>query len=97
MQPECRPQAHLALTLYSPAVSVHNGFDHRQFQPHAIDTLGGRTAPGSLTGRDGESDIVQALNAGADDYVSKPFRPNEKPVLARSCADMASSARPPKG
>ncbi|MCF4997506.1 response regulator [Pseudomonas syringae] len=30
-----------------------------------------------LTSRDGESDIVQALNAGADDYVSKPFRPNE--------------------
>jgi DNA-binding response OmpR family regulator len=30
-----------------------------------------------LTSRDGEHDIVQALNAGADDYVSKPFRPNE--------------------
>lgn len=30
-----------------------------------------------LTSRDGEGDIVQALNAGADDYVSKPFRPNE--------------------
>ena len=30
-----------------------------------------------LTSRDGENDIVQALNTGADDYVSKPFRPNE--------------------
>ncbi|VVQ10610.1 Transcriptional regulatory protein CseB [Pseudomonas fluorescens] len=30
-----------------------------------------------LTSRDTESDIVQALDAGADDYVSKPFRPNE--------------------
>lgn len=30
-----------------------------------------------LTSRDTEGDIVQALNAGADDYVSKPFRPNE--------------------
>jgi two-component system response regulator TrcR len=30
-----------------------------------------------LTSRDAESDIVQALNTGADDYVSKPFRPNE--------------------
>ncbi|MCW8274360.1 response regulator transcription factor [Pseudomonas sp. PCH199] len=30
-----------------------------------------------LTSRDTESDIVQALNTGADDYVSKPFRPNE--------------------
>ncbi|WP_300246766.1 response regulator transcription factor [Pseudomonas sp.] len=30
-----------------------------------------------LTSRDAESDIVQALNTGADDYLSKPFRPNE--------------------
>lgn len=30
-----------------------------------------------LTSRDAEQDIVQALNSGADDYVSKPFRPNE--------------------
>ena len=30
-----------------------------------------------LTSRDAESDIVQALNAGADDYLSKPYRPNE--------------------
>lgn len=30
-----------------------------------------------LTSRDAESDIVTALNSGADDYVSKPFRPNE--------------------
>ncbi len=30
-----------------------------------------------LTSRDTEQDIVQALNCGADDYVSKPFRPNE--------------------
>jgi DNA-binding response OmpR family regulator len=37
-----------------------------------------------LTSRDTESDIVQALNAGADDYVSKPFRPNE--LMARVSA-----------
>ncbi|SDV08617.1 response regulator transcription factor [Pseudomonas mucidolens] len=30
-----------------------------------------------LTSRDAEADIVTALNSGADDYVSKPFRPNE--------------------
>ena len=30
-----------------------------------------------LTSRDAESDIVHALNSGADDYVSKPFRPSE--------------------
>jgi DNA-binding response OmpR family regulator len=31
-----------------------------------------------LTGRDGEEDIVEALNAGADDYLIKPF---SQPVL----------------
>jgi len=41
--------------------------EHMEVPPPAI----------MLTSRDGENDIVQALNAGADDYVSKPFRPNE--------------------
>lgn len=30
-----------------------------------------------ITSRDGEQDVVRALNAGADDYISKPFRPHE--------------------
>lgn len=34
-----------------------------------------------LTARDSESDIVQGLNAGADDYLTKPFSFNE--LLAR--------------
>ncbi|ROT99273.1 DNA-binding response regulator [Marinobacter sp. R17] len=34
-----------------------------------------------LTQRDSEQDIVQALDAGADDYLSKPARPGE--LLAR--------------
>ena len=34
-----------------------------------------------LTARSQESDIVRALEAGANDYVVKPFKPNE--LLAR--------------
>jgi DNA-binding response OmpR family regulator len=50
-----------------------------------------------LTSRDTESDIVQALNAGADDYVSKPFRPNElkarvAAVLRRHSQQRAAAA-----
>lgn len=45
-----------------------------------------------LTSRDGESDIVQALNAGADDYVSKPFRPNE--LKARVAAVLRRHSQP---
>jgi DNA-binding response OmpR family regulator len=45
-----------------------------------------------LTSRDGENDIVQALNAGADDYVSKPFRPNE--LKARVAAVLRRHSQP---
>ncbi len=34
-----------------------------------------------LTGRDREVDVVQGLSAGANDYLTKPFRPVE--LLAR--------------
>lgn len=30
-----------------------------------------------LTGKSNEEEIVQALNAGADDYITKPFQPDE--------------------
>ncbi|MCM2674189.1 GGDEF domain-containing response regulator [Alkalicoccobacillus plakortidis] len=30
-----------------------------------------------LTGQSNETEIVQALNAGADDYITKPFQPDE--------------------
>jgi DNA-binding response OmpR family regulator len=47
-----------------------------------------------LTSRDGESDIVQALNAGADDYVSKPFRPNELKARVTAVLRRHSHQRP---
>lgn len=39
-----------------------------------------------LTGRTHESDVLNALQAGADDYITKPFRPRE--VRARITAMM---------
>ena len=39
-----------------------------------------------LTGRDGEGDVVRGLDAGANDYIAKPFRLNE--LLARLRAQL---------
>jgi DNA-binding response OmpR family regulator len=39
-----------------------------------------------LTGSDGEADIVRGLDAGANDYIAKPFRLNE--LLARLRAQL---------
>jgi DNA-binding response OmpR family regulator len=39
-----------------------------------------------LTGHDGEQDIVRGLDAGANDYIAKPFRLNE--LLARVRAQL---------
>ncbi|NCC54190.1 MAG: response regulator transcription factor [Erysipelotrichia bacterium] len=47
-----------------------------QFREHSIDSI-----LFMLTAKDGEEDIVEAFEAGADDYMSKPFSPRE--LLAR--------------
>jgi DNA-binding response OmpR family regulator len=39
-----------------------------------------------LTGQDGEQDIIRGLDAGANDYIAKPFRLNE--LLARVRAQL---------
>jgi DNA-binding response OmpR family regulator len=39
-----------------------------------------------LTGADAEQDVVSGLDAGANDYIAKPFRPNE--LLARVRAQL---------
>ena len=47
----------------------------------------GRTMPViMLTGADGESDVVRGLDAGANDYIAKPFRLSE--LLARLRAQL---------
>ena len=50
-----------------------------------------------LTSRDGESDIVQALNAGADDYVSKPFDARELLARVRAVLRRVGEVRPLTG
>lgn len=48
-----------------------------------------------LSAREGERDKVRALDAGADDYVSKPFGLEE--FLARIRVALRHAARPPRG
>ena len=45
-----------------------------------------------LTAQDGELDVVDGLDAGADDYVTKPFRVSE--LLARVRAHLRRTASP---
>src|SRR6202011_3030687 len=49
-----------------------------------------------LTVRDGEEDKVKALDAGADDYVTKPFSIPELAARLRAAVRRASTTPPEK-
>src|SRR3990172_9287818 len=56
---------------------------------------GRRTPILMLTARDSTEDVVRRLDAGADDYLSKPFRSEERPASrGRVAARRASHANP---
>ena len=55
----------------------------------SLRQLGWRQPVLMLTGRSGGADKINGLNAGADDYITKPFDPNE--LLARVQAHLRRS------
>ncbi|MET0445590.1 MAG: response regulator transcription factor [Pseudorhodoplanes sp.] len=47
-----------------------------------------------LTARDAKSDVIEGLNSGADDYLVKPFEPDELLARVRAIARRRSPTRP---
>lgn len=46
-----------------------------------------------VSGKSGEDDIVEAFEAGANDYVTKPFRPRELAARVRELIERHRAAR----
>lgn len=78
------PAAHFDALILDVALSDGDGCDLCA----RLRRLGHRMPVLMLTGRDGEQDVVRGLDAGANDYVAKPFRPAE--LLARVRAQLRS-------
>jgi two-component system KDP operon response regulator KdpE len=50
-----------------------------------------------LTVRDGEADTVEALDSGADDFVTKPFKPSELSARIRAALRRSPGGQGPAG
>jgi CheY-like chemotaxis protein len=64
----------------------------RRFRRHE-DALGGHTYIVLLTARADEADVVRGLDAGADDYLTKPFAAGELSARVRVGARMVTLQR----
>src|SRR3954464_6858456 len=49
-----------------------------------------------VTARDDDAEVIKALDAGADDYIVKPFTPDHLDARIRAVMRRAAGARPPE-
>jgi two-component system, OmpR family, KDP operon response regulator KdpE len=62
-----------------------------------IRAIAPRTGIVMVTVRDAEEDKIRALDAGADDYVTKPFKPSELSARIRAALRRTPSTHGPSG